>query len=137
MVSGSLLVTSPNIESIFCDLQVSVVFSPETGGYAYCHSVDCRFSLFIKSEISFAVMLKYNCGLLVWIDGPYGLEMDFDKCDQALLIATGIGTAAQMSYVRLLVETSLSGKRCRDILFWLGAGSRNCFTYKPNPKLLY
>lgn len=53
--------------------------------------------------------------LLVWIDGPYGLEMDFDKYDQALLIATGIGIAAQLSYLRLLVETSLPGKRCRDI----------------------
>jgi hypothetical protein len=52
---------------------------------------------------------------LAWIDGLYGIYMELDKYDQALLVATGIGIAAQLSYLCLLVETSLRGNRRRDI----------------------
>jgi predicted ferric reductase len=57
----------------------------------------------------------FNSNLLVWIDGPYGADLELDKYNQVLLVATGIGIASQLSYLRLLVEKSLPGKLSRDI----------------------
>lgn len=37
------------------------------------------------------------------IEGPYGLPVDFIEYDRILMIATGIGIAAQMSYLKELV----------------------------------
>lgn len=57
----------------------------------------------------------FDSSLLVWIDGPYGNDLELDKYNQVLLVATGIGIASQLSYLRLLVEKSLPGKLSRDI----------------------
>lgn len=53
--------------------------------------------------------------LLVWLEGPYGQDIQFETYEQVLLVATGISIAAHLSYLRLLVETSLQGKRSKDI----------------------
>jgi predicted ferric reductase len=52
---------------------------------------------------------------LTWIDGPYGTTPNLDQYNRALLVATGIGIAAQLSYLRCLVETNIREKVHRDI----------------------
>lgn len=52
---------------------------------------------------------------LTWIEGPYGTTQNIDQYNRALLVATGIGIAAQLSYIRCLVETNIRGNVHRDI----------------------
>jgi predicted ferric reductase len=52
---------------------------------------------------------------LTWIDGPYGVSQKLDHYNRALLVATGIGIAAQLSYIRCMVETNIQRGKRRDI----------------------
>jgi predicted ferric reductase len=52
---------------------------------------------------------------LTWIDGPYGTTPNLDQYNRALLVATGIGIAAQLSFIRCFVETNIRKNVHRDI----------------------
>jgi len=54
------------------------------------------------------------------IEGPYGRQLDLDSYQVVLLFATGIGIAAQLPYVRTLVESHYNYKRKgrKIMLFW-------------------
>jgi NAD(P)H-flavin reductase len=46
---------------------------------------------------------------LTWIDGPYGLSLNLASYNHVLMVATGIGIAAQISYVKELLEVKDEG----------------------------
>jgi predicted ferric reductase len=43
--------------------------------------------------------------LLTWIDGPYGEPIDLSPYKNVLLVASGIGIASQISYIRELLKS--------------------------------
>jgi Ni,Fe-hydrogenase I small subunit len=49
------------------------------------------------------------------IEGPYGLPVDFIEYDRILMVATGIGIAAQMSYLKELVAMKDEKKSKRTL----------------------
>jgi NAD(P)H-flavin reductase len=48
--------------------------------------------------------------LVTWIDGPYGQSVDLSSYNQVLMVATSIGIAAQISYIKELLEVKDRGK---------------------------
>jgi predicted ferric reductase len=61
-------------------------------------------------------LIEHPAGsFLTWIDGPYGTTPTLDQYNRALLVATGIGIAAQLSYIRCFVETNIRENKRRDI----------------------
>jgi predicted ferric reductase len=58
--------------------------------------------------------------LMAIIEGPYGNELNLESYDTVLLFATGIGIAAQLPYIRLLLQQHYTwvGTKRRIALFW-------------------
>ena len=61
-----------------------------------------------------------NCKRKAIIDGPYGNELHLESYDTVLLFATGIGIAAQLPYVKQLLDGYQKSevKTPRVALFW-------------------
>jgi len=61
-----------------------------------------------------------NCKRKAIIDGPYGNELHLESYDTVLLFATGIGIAAQLPYVKQLLDGYQRSevKTPRIALFW-------------------
>ncbi|EED21204.1 hypothetical protein TSTA_084350 [Talaromyces stipitatus ATCC 10500] len=62
-------------------------------------------SLLVKPKSGFTKRLLYSKPhqLRTFIEGPYGVPIDFLGYDRILMVATGIGIAAQLSYLKELV----------------------------------
>jgi predicted ferric reductase len=61
-------------------------------------------------------LIEHPAGsFLTWIDGPYGSTPNLDQYNRALLVATGIGIAAQLSYIRCFAEKAIRENTHRDI----------------------
>jgi NAD(P)H-flavin reductase len=41
---------------------------------------------------------------ITWVDGPYGIPVNLNPYKRVLMIATGIGIAAQISYIKELLD---------------------------------
>jgi NAD(P)H-flavin reductase len=67
-----------------------------------------------------SIELNNNVEMAVLIEGPYGRELDLDSYGTVLLFATGIGIAAQLSYIwQLLNRFQTSQSRTKKIqLYW-------------------
>ncbi|GBF63951.1 hypothetical protein TMEN_6619 [Trichophyton mentagrophytes] len=59
-------------------------------------------SLLVDRESDLAKALsKYGTkNHFAWVDGPYGISTKIDKYDDMLMVATGMGIAAQIPYIR-------------------------------------
>ncbi|KAF2458843.1 hypothetical protein BDY21DRAFT_258314, partial [Lineolata rhizophorae] len=64
--------------------------------------------------------LSHEDGRRALIEGPYGKELDLGSYDTVILFATGIGIAAQLPYVRRLLERyrTFEVETQRIALFW-------------------
>uniref|UniRef100_A0A093XY46 Respiratory burst oxidase like protein D n=1 Tax=Talaromyces marneffei PM1 TaxID=1077442 RepID=A0A093XY46_TALMA len=68
--------------------------------------VGCRAEILRAGDRSAAqimILLNRPFKIRAVIEGPYGLPVDFIEYDRILMVATGIGIAAQMSYLKELV----------------------------------
>jgi NAD(P)H-flavin reductase len=63
--------------------------------------------------------------LTSFIEGPYGLPIDFLEYDRILMVATGIGIAAQMSYLKELVGMK-DEKRSKRTLYVVWEVDNEC-----------
>ncbi|PYI33125.1 hypothetical protein BP00DRAFT_367459 [Aspergillus indologenus CBS 114.80] len=61
----------------------------------------------IESGFTRALASSSHEHLRVWIDGPYGQCIDTKQYDSVILIATGIGVAAQLPYAKELLSRQL------------------------------
>ncbi|KFA76986.1 hypothetical protein S40288_10350 [Stachybotrys chartarum IBT 40288] len=66
------------------------------------------------------IELNNTIEMVALIEGPYGRELDLDSYGTVLLFATGIGIAAQLSYIwQLLNRSHTSQSRTKKIqLYW-------------------
>ncbi|KAH7304389.1 hypothetical protein B0I35DRAFT_495104 [Stachybotrys elegans] len=67
-----------------------------------------------------SIELNNSAEMVALIEGPYGRELDLDSYGTVLLFATGIGIAAQLSYIWQLLNRSQTGQsRTKKIqLYW-------------------
>jgi len=68
-----------------------------------------RVSFLVRSRSGFTGKLLHSSisssqGYLTWIDGPYGSSTNINGYGCVLMYASGIGIAAQLSYVKEFVE---------------------------------
>ncbi|KAB8256797.1 hypothetical protein BDV32DRAFT_152950 [Aspergillus pseudonomiae] len=73
-------------------------------------------SVLAKVESGFTKALNDSSHkrLRVLLDGPYGRHKDTEPYDSVLLIATGVGIAAQLPYARELVQRQLDTQEDKD-----------------------
>jgi predicted ferric reductase len=65
-------------------------------------------SLLVQRRRGFTLKLLNLRGnqntFLAWVDGPYGVPVNLDSYTRVLMIATGFGIAAQISYIKELLD---------------------------------
>src|SRR6266480_7083902 len=76
--------------------------------------------LLVQERRGFTADLRHikNCKRKAIIDGPYGNGLHLESYDTVLLFATGIGIAAQLPYVKQLLDGHQKVKTPRIALFW-------------------
>lgn len=66
-------------------------------------------TLLVQKRSGFTRRLLHhqNTAFIAWVDGPYGIPMDLKPYNRILMVATGIGIAAQISYIKELLEINM------------------------------
>ncbi|KAG0645010.1 Ferric-chelate reductase 2, partial [Hyphodiscus hymeniophilus] len=81
-----------------------------------------KISLLVQSRGGFTAELDrhVNQNLLAFIDGPYGVNYDFGEYGTVIMIATGIGIAAHIPFIKDLISgyNSCTVKTRRIRLVW-------------------
>lgn len=92
-----------------------------------------RISLLVKSRAGFTAELSrhLNKDLLAFIDGPYSAHHDFGQYGTVVMLATGIGIAGHIPYIKDLISgyNNCTVKTRRVRLLWQIKEKRERFLY--------
>lgn len=92
-----------------------------------------RISLLVKSRAGFTAELSrhLNKDLLAFIDGPYSAHHDFGQYGTVVMLATGIGIAGHIPYIKDLISgyNNCTVKTRRIRLVWQIKEKRERFLY--------